>query len=234
MPANKDFKRIVRARMQKTGESYTSARAHIAAKRAEPKPSVPAALAEPKPADYEKLAGISNEAIKKNTGCNWERWVWALDKAGAANMKHGEIARLVHTKWKVADWWTQTVTVGYERIKGLRAIGQRMDGYYEATKSRTFAVPAATLFRAWKDDATRKRWLNGAGETLRTVKPAKSLRFGWSDGSVVVIGFTPKGAGKCAVAVQHTRLPSRDAADRYKKYWSERLDALGEVLGAKA
>ncbi|HEV3464027.1 MAG TPA: hypothetical protein VG846_08595, partial [Actinomycetota bacterium] len=29
MPTNKDFKRLVRARMGKTGESYTSARSHL-------------------------------------------------------------------------------------------------------------------------------------------------------------------------------------------------------------
>ncbi len=29
MTANKDFKRLVRARMTKTGESYTSARSHL-------------------------------------------------------------------------------------------------------------------------------------------------------------------------------------------------------------
>src|SRR5437667_79186 len=33
MPTNKDFKRLVRARMRKTGESYTTARAHLLAKK---------------------------------------------------------------------------------------------------------------------------------------------------------------------------------------------------------
>src|SRR5207247_2767657 len=33
MPTNKDFKRLVRARMQKTGEAYTAARAHLLQKK---------------------------------------------------------------------------------------------------------------------------------------------------------------------------------------------------------
>jgi len=33
MPTNKDFKRLVRARMRKTGESYTAARAHLLTKK---------------------------------------------------------------------------------------------------------------------------------------------------------------------------------------------------------
>ncbi len=56
------------------------------------------------------------------------------------------------------------------------------------------------------------------------------MRLGWSDGTIVAVGFMPKGRGKSAVAVQHTKLPSRDVADRLKKYWSERMDALGELL----
>ena len=31
-----------------------------------------------------------------------------------------DIAALVKTKYKVGPWWGQMVTVGYERIKGLR------------------------------------------------------------------------------------------------------------------
>jgi hypothetical protein len=227
MPTNKDFKRLVRARMQKSGESYTAARAQLVAKRA---PVKQAASAEPVKIDYAARAGISDEAIRKNTGCSWEKWVYVLDKAGAADMKHRDVAKLVHTKWKVPDWWTQTVTVGYERIKGKRAIGQRMDGTYEASKSKTFAASATTLFRVCKNDATRKQWLNGAGENLRSSTAPKALRFAWSDGSIVVIGITPKGATKSSVAVQHGKLPNRESADRMKKYWSERLEALGQIL----
>jgi hypothetical protein len=38
MPTNKDSKRLVRARMQKTGEAYTTARAHLLQKNEQPRP----------------------------------------------------------------------------------------------------------------------------------------------------------------------------------------------------
>jgi hypothetical protein len=57
----------------------------------------------------------------------------------------------VREKYKIPGWWSQTVAVGYERIKGLRAIGQRMDGSFEASKSRTFAVPLARLYGAFRN-----------------------------------------------------------------------------------
>ena len=37
MPRQKDLKRVVRARMQKTGESYTAARLQLVRKKEEPK-----------------------------------------------------------------------------------------------------------------------------------------------------------------------------------------------------
>lgn len=235
MPSNKDFKRLVRARMKKTGEAYTAARAQILRKskskrattlRASSIVSKPAI----QPVDYAAIAGMSDDVIKAKTGCTWERWVRALDQHGAERMSHQEIAALVKKSYKVADWWTQTVTVGYERIKGLRAKGQRRDGTYEASKSRTFDVPVKKLFEAWANESTRKRWLNGATVRIRTATEPKSMRLDWNDESIIAVGFMPKGETKSAVAIQHTKLPDRETANQLKEYWSDRLDALGDVL----
>lgn len=46
MPKNKDLKRLIRARMEKTGESYTAARSHLLSKDL------------PLPAEYAQLAGM--------------------------------------------------------------------------------------------------------------------------------------------------------------------------------
>jgi len=223
MTRNKDFKRLVRARMKKTGESYTSARTQMTRK------SAPAT--KPNTKDYAMLAGMSDAVIKEKTGCPWERWVKTLDALGAEKMSHGEIAKVVSGKFKVPSWWTQTVTVGYERIKGLRARGQRRDGTFEASKSRTYNVPVTKLFDTWSDANLRKRWLDGASVKVRTATAPKSMRLGWSDGTIVAVGFLSKGKTKSSVAVQHTKLPDRDTANRLKQFWSERFDSLSELLG---
>ncbi len=144
MPREKDFKRLVRNRMKKTGESYTAARAQLLKQK-------PTATVSPRPSEYAKLAGRSDEIIKAKTGCTWVRWVKALDRAKAHTWPHREIAKDVNEKYKVPGWWAQTVTVGYERIKGLRAVGQRRDGSFEANKSRTFGVPVSRLYDAFHD-----------------------------------------------------------------------------------
>ena len=239
MPRNKDLKRLVRTRMTKTGEAYTTARAQIMKKprattrAAAPSASPPSrAVAAEKP-DYAVLAGMTDAILKEKTGCTWERWVHALDRHHADQMSHREIAALVNDKYKVGPWWGQMVTVGYERIKGLRARGQRRDGSYEAGKSRTYDVPVTMLFDAWADASVRRRWLDGANVRVRTATAPKSIRLGWDDGSIIAVNFTNKGKSKSAVALAHTKLPDRETANRFKDYWSERLDALGEVL-AKA
>ena len=239
MTANRDFKRLVRGRMQKTGESYTAARAHLlrhprtsptAAPVATPlATAAPAAPTAPAAPDYARLAGMSDAAIKAKTGCDWGRWVHALDRAKAYEWSHPRIAEYIRTKYKTGPWWTQTVTVGYERIKGLRVKGQRRDGGFETSKSRTLSLPLSRLYQAFSRKRTRDRWLPGVPLVVRSATRDKYLRLNWPDGTSVEVGFQSKGRGKAQVAVQHTRLADQAAAVRMKAFWNERLEALAAL-----
>src|SRR5688572_27426348 len=133
MPAQKDLKRIVRSRMEKTGESYTTARRHVVKKNLTVAPTPP-------PIDYAALAGMSDATIQKKTGHTWAEWVEILDAFGGKDKPHGDVAEHVFSLG-VPGWWAQSVTVGYERIRGLRARGQRRSGSWEASKSKTLSVP---------------------------------------------------------------------------------------------
>jgi hypothetical protein len=227
MPRDKDRKRIIRARMKKTGESYTAARAQIIAK-AQPKPTPSRAV------DYAALAGMSDAAIASKTGHSWRDWERILDADNAAAMKHGEIARLVHDKHGVGDWWSQMLTVGYERIKGLRERGQRRDGAYEASKSKTLNVPVDVVFEAWADRKIRRRWLRGVEPQVRTATAPRSMRLSWTDGTIVAVWFETKGRAKSVVGVQHTKLPDRAAVERVKKEWAAHLEALASLIAERA
>jgi hypothetical protein len=224
MPRDKDLKRLVRARMKKTGEAYTAARAQILRKSAKPTAPTP---------EYAKLAGMADDVVKEKTGRDWTDWVRTLDAHEAERMKHGEVASLVSGTYKVPDWWSQMVTVGYERIKGLRARGQRLDGSYEASKSKTFNVSVKTLFDAWNDASQRKQWLDANGVRVRTATSPTSMRLGWSDGGIVAVWFLAKGAGKSTVSLAHTKLPDIETATRLKKFWGDQLDSLAVFLNAK-
>jgi hypothetical protein len=234
MPRQKDLKRLVRARMQKTSEAYTAARAHVLGKPRTPKrqesTSTPATITHPEPKDYAAIAGMSDDAIKEKTGCTWELWVKALDYSRAYELSHREIAKLVKEKWDTPSWWTQMVTVGYERIKGLRTRGQQRNGTYTVNRSRTFGVDVETLYEAWADGRRRKRWLGETGVKVRAATAHRSLRLQMPDGAIVAVGFSSKGKDKSAVALEQARLPDRETADALKQTWSERLDALENVF----
>jgi uncharacterized protein YndB with AHSA1/START domain len=215
MPKQKDLKRLVRARMKKTGEAYTASRLQLL-KKNEPT------------SNYAQVAGMSDASVSRRTGRTWAQWVRVLDAAKASEKPHREIAEYV-SSLGTPDWWSQMVTVGYERIRGLRDRGQRRGGGYEATKSRTFNVPVGKLFEAFANARTRRRWL-AVKVSVRSATPRKYMRLTWEDGAPVQVGFTSKGAGKSVVAVAHQKLPDKAAADAMKRTWSEHFDRLGQLL----
>jgi hypothetical protein len=201
--------------MKKTGESYTAARAELVKKSKQ---------------DFAERAGMSDHVVSARTGRTWEEWVRLLDSRGARSMVHRDIAEYLYEKEGVPGWWAQTVTVGYERIRGLRDVGQRRSGEYEASKSKTLPVPVRKLFRAFTDSRTRQKWLPGVKWTVRTTVADKSIRVTWEDGTSVELYFVPKGSAKSQVAVQHRKLQNKAQVIKAKAYWGERLGELAKLL----
>jgi len=144
MTTQKSFKRLVRTRMEKTGESYTAARASL--------------LTAPEPG-AEPVLTSSDASIRERTGRGWEEWFDVLDEWGAAERSHKEIARWVATQLDIEPlgWNAQAITVSYERARGGREVGERSDGSFTATISKTVAVPVEDLFDAFADEALSVR-----------------------------------------------------------------------------
>jgi hypothetical protein len=217
MTRQKSFKRLVRARMEKTGERYTAARAALLAAE------------EPKATEGPALT-MSDEAIRRRTGRGWEEWFDLLDEWGAVERPHPEIARWLREERGVDGWDAQSVTVSYERARGLRAVGERPEGF-SITASKTVEVPVDRLFDAFVDESLRERWLPDGRLRERTATKPKSARFDWGDGETrVVVGFDAKGDEKSSVALEHARLADAGEAERMKVYWRDRVAALKEVL----
>lgn len=229
MPKNKDLKRLVRARMAKTGESYTTARAHIVEIEGV-RSATPETL--PLPADYEELAGMSNEAVERRTGRTWPAWATYLDGEKAYEWDHPTIAAHLDSEFDFGGWWAQMVTVSYERFRGLRDVGQRRGGDYDANRSRTVPAPLRDLFRAFSDKHVRSKWMGDAGVDFHKITPEKSMRGTMADGRRVAVYFTAKGPDKSSVSVQVSGIPDREALEVEKAAWGERLDRLKAELTA--
>src|SRR5215207_5981830 len=129
MTRHRSFKRLVRARMDKTGESYTAARAQLLAAEA------------PGAAEKPPLA-TSDDEIRRRTGRGWEEWFDALDEWGAAERAHREIARWLAEQQGIDPlaWNAQAIAYSYERTHGLREVGEHPEGF-TVTASKTVAVP---------------------------------------------------------------------------------------------
>ena len=223
MTRQKSFKRLVRTRMEKTGESYTAARAVLLA-------AVASASSEPPPL-------IASDAkIRERTGLGWEEWFDRLDEFGAADLSHRDIARWVAQQLDIEPlvWEAQAVTYSYERARGKRVIGQRTDGF-TITASKTVAVPVDQLYDAFVDERLRQQWLPDGELRERTATKPKSARFDWGAGETRVhVVFDAKADARSTASLQHSRLVDADRADQMKAYWRERLTSLRSQLESGA
>ena len=219
MTRHRSFKLLVRARMEKTGESYTAARAMLLAAQ------------EPAAAEALRLA-TSDEEIRRRTGRGWEEWFGLLDAWGAAERPHRDVARWVAQQLDIEPlaWAAQAITVSFERARGLRAVGERADGF-AITASKTVAVPVEQLYDAFVDASLRERWLPGGLLRERTATRPASARFDWGDGETRVnLTVAAKAGAKSTATVEHRRLPGTAEADEARTFWRDRLSALKAQL----
>ena len=168
MTEQRSFKRLVRARMEKTGESYTAARATILKGADEPDPG------------EKRLLIVPDASIRERTGRGWEEWFDLLDEWGAADRSHRDIAKWVAFQLSIEPlgWNAQAITGSYERARRGREVGQMPDGF-RVTASKTVAVPVDQLYEAFVDPIERKRWLPDIELRERTATKPKFARFDW-------------------------------------------------------
>jgi hypothetical protein len=218
MTKQKSFKRLVRVRMEKTGEAYTAARAALLAAR---EPDEVAGVAAPT---------VPDAVIRERTGRGWEEWFDLLDEWGAIAMPHREIARRAREEEGVDGWSSQAVAVSYERARGRRAIGERPDGF-AVTATKTVAVPVERLYDAFVDEAERAAWLPDGELRERTATRPRGARYDWAGGEErVIVSFESKGPAKSTLALEHARLPDAAERERMKSFWRARLAGLKEAL----
>jgi uncharacterized protein YciI len=226
MTEQKSFKRLVRRRMEKTGESYTAARAQLLA-------GDEAAAVDPDVLQFP----CSEERLREQTGRGWEEWFDLLDTWDAKSLGHTEIASRVGDQPGVPGWYAQAVAMSYERARGLRAIGQRTgsDGFV-AGVSKTIAASAEDVFAAFADPSVRAGWLGDLVLSERTVaQPKTTARYDVGDGPTrLFVTVEDKGPAKSTIVVEQWRLA--DAAEREdrKDYWRRKLATLKTELEARA
>ena len=174
--------------------------------------------------------GVSDASVQKATGKSWDEWFALLDAWHGTTHNHTEIARHVSETYGIDGWWAQSVTVGYERARGMRALHERPDGF-SMNASKTFPVPVERLFAAFVEQAERERWLEAVQLRNRTNQPLKSARFDVLPGETrLAVTFVAKGPQKAVAQLQQERLGGADEVARWKALWKEQLARLASYL----
>ena len=217
MTKQETFKRRVRARMAKTGERYGAARRVLIDQAGNARGRTWAAEPE-----------TSDESVRAATNRGWDEWSDILDAWPGKRQGHSAIAGYLRDEHGLEGWWAQSVTVGYERISGLRLPYQQPDGTFTAGKSRTVTVDAAALRAMLLDDGDRIYLFPGFETELRSRPTSKVIRVAIGPGTAQV-AIDPQAGGKTKVSVVHGRLPSPAEVESWKDYWSEWLEAIDQT-----
>jgi hypothetical protein len=172
---------------------------------------------------------VSDAAVEAATGRQWAGWFGVLDEAKATSLSHRDIARLLHEKHKLPGWWAQTVTVNFERARGLRAKYQKAGGF-SVSVSKTIEADVATLYRAVVTTAIRVRWLPTGDFKISSRTRDKYVRGAWKLRNRIDFGFIAKGAKKAQIAVQIDKLKDAHAVEAERAVWKKALTKLSNLL----
>ena len=204
--------------MATTGERYVEAR-RVLLEQAHPRTSQRHWIAAPE---------MSDEAVRSATGKGWDEWCDLIDQFDGRTEGHKAIVSFLRKDHGVGGWWTQGVTVGYERITGLRLPHQMADGTFTANKSRTVVVDANELRRVLLNDNERSHLFPDVPTELKSKPTSKAIRLAMAGGSASIT-FDDGGGGRTKVVVEHRGLGTFDAVEQWKFYWSDWLEAIDFV-----
>jgi hypothetical protein len=234
------LKKAIRARAQKTGESYAAARRQYL------KPATPPPAAAP--AKKARTAGGMTEAsARRVTGHGLDHWFAVLDAFSPGGVKgHTAAARHLADDHGVPGWHAQGITVAWERARGSRALNQGCTGTFNVSVSRVVAADVAAVAAALLDKGRRALWLAQADPALARALAAaidggKSkglrqpsadrlrLRFRWDD-RTIELRVDAKPGGKASVVADNMELPDAAAVETRRAAWKDALDGLKAYL----
>lgn len=168
---------------------------------------------------------VDDATVTASTGRGWDDWVSLIDAGPGREAGHTAIATWLREAHGVDAWWAQAVTVGYERLTGIRRPGQMPDGTFSVSRTRTLTLDVDAFRARLLDDAERRELL-GLATTLRSKPGAKSLRFALDDGPGIVAFACDPAGERTRLTVTHERLPDEQAAADWKQRWADWIAAI--------
>lgn len=198
----------------------------------------------------EPIAGIGDEAVENATGKRWAHWLDLLDDADGTDIDHKARVAVLGDAGVESGWWQQQLAVGYEQVRGLRAVGETADAGYQVGVQRTIQVPQETLWDRLTTGDLRNRWLGtvegfafepgatfetaeGTSGEVRTVSEGERLRITWHPAGrehpttlQMTLSCPRNDETKTTLRVHHEKLVDAAERDAMKAHWQQVLDSI--------
>ncbi len=177
------------------------------------------------------------KAVERATNRTWNAWLQFMDGIGAKNLSHHEIATKVleELDGKVDNlgWWAQAVSVAYEQYVGRRIPGQRPDGTFQTSVSKSTKLGTKALMDKWRNFAAGDKDVLAviAGEVRVS---GTDKRITWRtkarDGSDIRVTSEPKKDGTASIIAVQMGLQTEERNNEAKSKWSAILERFLEGL----
>ncbi len=166
--------------------------------------------------------------VERATHRTWDEWLAFMDRIDAKSLDHHGIALKVYdelngTGIEPLGWWTQAVTVAYEQHIGRRIPGQRPDGTFQLSVTKSTPLAMQPLMDAWVRFADRDDFVRGlvAGDLKVS---GTDRRITWrtraADGSSIVVTSEPKKNGTASIVAVQMGLPTPEQNDEARERWA--------------
>lgn len=149
--------------------------------------------------------GVGDDAVLHATGRSRDEWFALLDADGAQALTHKDVATRLVAEHGVDPWWAQNVTVAYEQARGIRRPGQRQDGTYEASVTRTVDLEKTVALEALAGVVERELGTPPLALNLGAKHP--TARFPIEDGEFVLASSGDRAGGRSSIGLTWGRMP---------------------------
>jgi hypothetical protein len=158
-----------------------------------------------------------------------------MDRINAKNLDHHQIATKVlealDGKVDNLGWWAQAVTVAYEQDIGRRIPGQRPDGTFQTSVSKSTRLGMKELMDKWAAFVTNDQEVLDliAGDVrISGTENRLTWRTRAKDGSSIVVMSEPKARGSASIVAQQMGLQTNELNMEAKSKWQAILSRFLE------
>ncbi len=193
---------------------------------------------------------IAEDRVIKATGHGWDHWFSVLDDFGCKAKGHKESAKHL-LDLGVSAWWSQTITIEYEVVNGIRKPSQRSDSKFGLSVQRTINTPVERCWAAFSTKDGLESWLasgvqisfevggvytskEGDQCQFKKIEHHALIRMTWEHpkhtaGSEVEVEFDDKG-DRTTVRLSHTKIANKSECDDLKAAWGSVMNDLKKTL----